>query len=158
MAYTTAGRTAVAPGHPIGPGDGTAAAVEEFVTFCRRNDWLPAFYQTLPDYLESYRAAGLIALCVGHEAIVDLQTFTLEGGAMKTVRGAVNHLTRLGYRAAVHTPQGKVPSALVAKVSDPSGDGDTAGGCSGHHLRRCRAPAAAGLCAPARVEPPCLDY
>ena len=68
------------------------------------NDWQPAFYQTLPDYLEHYRAAGFDTLCIGHEGVVDLETFTLEGKARKSLRSAVNRLTKLGHRPEFHQP------------------------------------------------------
>jgi len=59
-------------------------------TFCVTNDWLPAFYQTLPDYLEDYKAVGLRPLKIGEEAIVKLSDFQLAGGEMKSVRTSFN--------------------------------------------------------------------
>lgn len=104
VAYVAVGRSAPGLGDPIGPPGDAAAAIAEFATFCRRNDWQPAFYQTLPDHLDQYHAAGFSALHIGNEAIVDVAAFSLEGKAMKEVRGAVNRLTRLGYQAVVHQP------------------------------------------------------
>jgi phosphatidylglycerol lysyltransferase len=91
-------------GDPIGPVEDAAAAIGGFKAYCAGNDWTPAFYQTLPDYLDSYRAAGLQMVCIGHEAIVDLGTFTLAGGANKSLRSAINRLTKEGHRAEVHEP------------------------------------------------------
>jgi phosphatidylglycerol lysyltransferase len=104
VAYVAKGRFAVTLGDPIGPAEDAAAAISGFQEHCARNDWLPVFYQTLPDYLDQYRAAGFEVLCIGHEAIVDLSTFTLAGGANKSLRAAVNRLTKEGYQAELHEP------------------------------------------------------
>ena len=52
------GRVALALGDPIGPIEDAQSAIIDFRQFCLRNDWLPAFYQTLPANLEYYRADG----------------------------------------------------------------------------------------------------
>lgn len=104
IAYAYSNRTAVALGDPIGPAEDSLAAVQAFQAFCFGNDWLPSFYQTLPDYLAAYRAAGLKALKIGEEAVVDLATFTLKGGEMKSLRTAASKLERLGYTCRLSQP------------------------------------------------------
>lgn len=104
IAYTAKGQTAIALGDPIGPPADTLDAIVAFQEFCRRNDWTPTFYQTLPDYRDLYRAAGFDLLCIGHEGIVQLDAFTIEGGANKTLRANSHRFTRLGYQAIVHEP------------------------------------------------------
>ena len=104
IAYAAKGRAAVALGDPIGPVEDASSAITAFCQLCAHNDWQPAFYQTLPDYLPLYQQAGLQAVCIGHEAIVPLEQFTLQGGANKPLRTAVNRLTRLGQRARLYSP------------------------------------------------------
>ncbi|GAP08620.1 uncharacterized conserved protein [Anaerolinea thermolimosa] len=104
IAYATSGRGAMALGDPIGPDDQIATAIEKFRDFCSRNDWTPAFSSTLPDYLEIYRALGFDATCIGYEAIVDLNSFTLEGSQNKGLRNAVSRMERNGYTTEVHLP------------------------------------------------------
>jgi phosphatidylglycerol lysyltransferase len=41
---------------------------------------------------------------MGHEAIVDLASFSLSGSAFKNVRNSVTKMNRLGYRAEMHIP------------------------------------------------------
>lgn len=103
-AFAIKGRVAVALGDPIGPEADVPAAIQSFQTLCVRNDWTAAYYQTLPDHLDSYRAAGFHALHIGNEGIVPVLTFTLEGREGKTLRGAVNRLRRGGYDAVLHEP------------------------------------------------------
>jgi phosphatidylglycerol lysyltransferase len=104
IAYTVQGRVALALGDPIGPTSDAAACLALFRHYCALNDWQPAFYQVLPDYLDLYKAADFNALCIGHEAIVNLADFTLEGSQNKNVRNAYNKLVRLGYTAEVVEP------------------------------------------------------
>lgn len=104
VAYAVRGRGAIALGDPNGPPEDAPSAIAGFAAHCARNDWIPAFYQTLPDLLSHYQEAGFRSLRIGHEAIVDLTSFTLEGRANKELRGYVNRLTRLGHRTELHMP------------------------------------------------------
>jgi len=114
-AYALEGRVALVLGDPIGPPGDFSKCVQEFKDLCIRNDWLPAFYQTLPEHVEGYKAAGFDMICVGHDAIVDLSTFTLAGGENKSIRTSVNRLTRLGYTDRVVDPPH--PPALLAELN-----------------------------------------
>jgi phosphatidylglycerol lysyltransferase len=118
VAYAAKGRAAVALGDPIGPPEDAVAAIAGFKEYCTRNDWQPAFYQTLPDYLEHYRAAGFKTFCVGHEGMVDLATFTTAGGHNKSLRSAVNRLTKLGHRTEIHQPP--LADELLAELREIS--------------------------------------
>ncbi|HET6456800.1 MAG TPA: flippase-like domain-containing protein [Armatimonadota bacterium] len=114
VAYAVRGRVAVALGDPIGPPKDAAVTIAAFQGYCSGNDWLPAFYQTLPDYLEIYRAVGLSTLHIGNEAIVDLAAFTLEGKAGKDLRAGVNRLTRTGHSYQMHEPP--LPDSLLDEL------------------------------------------
>ena len=43
-------------------------------------------------------------LYVGDEAVVDCQTFSLDGGHMKGLRQAVNRIAKYGYRMEFYDP------------------------------------------------------
>ena len=104
IAYAARGRGVIALGDPIGPPEDALEAIRAFRHFCNRNDWSPAFVSVLPDGLDTYRAAGFDCLCMGREAIVDLESFSLAGSANKNARNAVAKMGRLGYRAEMHLP------------------------------------------------------
>jgi phosphatidylglycerol lysyltransferase len=104
IAYTLMGRVALALGDPIGPSQDLNAAIASYCDLCSRNDWMPAFYQTLPDWLDCYHQAGLNSLPIGEEGIVDLAGFTLEGGANKSLRTGFHKLERLGYTTRLYPP------------------------------------------------------
>ncbi len=114
VAYAAKGRAAVALGDPIGPREEAAAAINEFRAYCLKNDWLPAFYQTQPDYLEHYQSAGFNTVCIGHDAVVETASFSLSGKTYKSMRAAINRLIRLGYVAKVHQPP--LPDELLAEL------------------------------------------
>jgi phosphatidylglycerol lysyltransferase len=104
IAYVAKGRGAVALGDPIGPEFDRAESILGFREFCDRNDWYPAFYQTLVDDLGLYQSLGFHTLKIGEEAVVDLHQFTLDGKAGKNLRTAVNKFTKQGYRIQYYAP------------------------------------------------------
>lgn len=104
IAYVPKGRGAIALGDPIGPPEDGQEAIVGFQQFCNRNDWYPAFYQTLPEYLHLYQSLGFQILQIGEEAIVDLKSFTLEGKSGRNLRTAVNKFTKLGYTVQFYQP------------------------------------------------------
>jgi phosphatidylglycerol lysyltransferase len=104
ISYVVENRVALVLGDPIGPSEDISAAVTVFKSFCAHNDWVPAFYQVLPDSLELYKSLGFDSLPLGHEASVDLSTFTLEGSENKNIRNAHNKMLRNGYKASVQEP------------------------------------------------------
>lgn len=104
IAYVASRRGAMVLGDPIGPPQAIPEAISKFHDYCVRNDWTPSFASTLPDHLDAYEKAGFEAVCIGFEAIVTLEGFTIEGGENKGIRYAVNRLEKNGYRAEVHQP------------------------------------------------------
>lgn len=114
IAYVPKGRGAIALGDPIGPIEDRQEVIIGFQQFCRRNDWLPAFYQTLPDDLSLYQSLGFQVLQIGEEAIVDLHAFTLEGKAGKNLRTSVNRLTKAGHEVEFYQPP--IADALLREL------------------------------------------
>jgi phosphatidylglycerol lysyltransferase len=104
IAYVPKGRGAIALGDPIGPIEDRKEIIISFQQFCQRNDWYPAFYQTLPDDIDIYTSLGYGVIKIGEEAIVDLKTFTLKGKAGKNFRPSINRLTKLGYQVSFYEP------------------------------------------------------
>jgi phosphatidylglycerol lysyltransferase len=104
IAYASKNGAAIALGDPIGPPTDAPQAIAGFKNFCAQNDWVPAFYQTQPDYLEHYDTLGFKSLNIGSEAIVKVASFTLTGNINKGLRSAYNRLVKLGYRASALLP------------------------------------------------------
>ena len=104
ISYVVENRVALVLGDPIGPAEDVHLAISEFQSFCAPNDWLPAFYQVMPSYIDNYRTAGFDYLTLGQEAIVDLSAFTLDGSDNKTLRNSFNKMVRFGYHYDVVQP------------------------------------------------------
>lgn len=104
IAYVPKGRGAIALGDPIGPEEDSKEVIFGFQQFCQRNDWHPAFYQTMPDYLDLYRSLGFRVLKIGEEAIADLKAFSLQGKKAKDWRAALNRMKKLGYDVKFYEP------------------------------------------------------
>ena len=68
------------------------------------------------EWLSIYHAAGLHSLYIGDEAIVDCQTFSLEGGKMKGLRQACTRLARKGYTVEFLDPSAIDPARVPALV------------------------------------------
>jgi phosphatidylglycerol lysyltransferase len=104
IAYVYSNRTAVVLGDPIGPEADTLLIIQAFQEFCKQNDWLLTFYQTLPQTLEIYHQAGMKEIKIGEEAVVDLTGFSMKGGEVKSLRTSVNKLERLGFSCHISQP------------------------------------------------------
>jgi phosphatidylglycerol lysyltransferase len=104
IAYVPKGRGAIALGDPIGPIEDRKEVIISFQQFCQRNDWYPAFYQTLAEDVNLYTALGFRVLKIGVEGIVDLETFTLQGKAGKNLRTPLNRMTKMGYQVKFYQP------------------------------------------------------
>lgn len=115
VAYGTSNAVALTLGDPVAK-DGSAfrALLDEFIDFCDGNGWHLAIHQASSLHLHAYRDAGLIAMKIGGEAIVDLDAFTLTGKKMKGFRGVLNRYEREGYRAAIYQPP--VPDEIVDRI------------------------------------------
>jgi phosphatidylglycerol lysyltransferase len=104
IAYTVQNRVAVTSGDPIGPAIDVAQAVGEFVEFCSRHGWLPAFCLTQSVYLDIYHLCGFRHLCLGHEGIVNIRTFDLHGRSKSNFRKRYHRILRQGYRVVILEP------------------------------------------------------
>jgi phosphatidylglycerol lysyltransferase len=75
-----------------------------FGKYCYDNGLKEIYYrvpkESLPVYLELSRKS----LFLGQEGVVDLETFSLEGGEKKSIRNALNKIREQGYTTHVNTP------------------------------------------------------
>ncbi len=94
LGYRVKGRVAIVAGDPIGHEEAIGPLVGRFVDLCRRNDWVPVFYEASHRFLETYRRAGLRWFKVGEEAVLPLASWSLEGGKVAKVRQFINKVKR----------------------------------------------------------------
>ena len=117
VAYAVYGGVALISPDPIGPSAERADVFSAFHAFAESRGWTVAVMAASADWTPIYHAAGFHSLYLGDEAIVDCQTFTLEGGKMKGLRQACTRLERHGYRVEFYDPATIDPS-LITGVLD----------------------------------------
>jgi len=118
IAYTVQSRVALTLGDPIGPEEDFKPAIKDFRVFCAKNDWVPGFCMALPNNLKDYRDLKFDAMCLGHEAVISMEEFKLEGNANKSFRKRFNRLQREGFRVVIHEPP--ISSTLLIKLRQVS--------------------------------------
>jgi lysyl-tRNA synthetase class 2 len=104
IAYRVVAGVAIVSGDPIGPPERFDPLVERFLAFARERDWRVAILGVSEHWLPIYEGHGLRALYHGDEAIVDTETFSLDGRPIRKVRQSVHRLEREGYTAHVLRP------------------------------------------------------
>jgi lysyl-tRNA synthetase class 2 len=98
LAYRVFGRTAVVSGDPVGPVEGSATVVESFLDTARARGWDVVVYGASGDQLETYHRLGLRSICVGEEAVVHPQQFSLQGRRVRKLRQSVHRMQRRGWQ------------------------------------------------------------
>lgn len=96
ITYRVLGTVSLAAGDPTGDPDGWAEAIAAWLAECEDFGWTPAVLGATEAAAEAYRRAGLDALEIGDEAVLDTTAFSLEGRAMRGVRQAVTRCRRAG--------------------------------------------------------------
>ncbi len=66
--------------------------------------WSVAVLGAGEDWLGAYRRSGMHERYIGDEGVVDVRTFSLEGGTRKGLRQAVNRIAKYGYTISFHDP------------------------------------------------------
>ena len=100
IAYRIQNGVMVASGDPIGEHSLWPSAVEAFLNKANEYGWTPAVMGASEKGGRVWiEVAGLTAIEIGDEAIIDCQEFTLEGKPMANVRQTINRANREGFSA-----------------------------------------------------------
>ncbi|WP_457030442.1 phosphatidylglycerol lysyltransferase domain-containing protein [Kitasatospora sp. P5_F3] len=102
ISYRVVSGVMLASGDPVGDYEAWPGAIKVFMTEARERAWVPAVMGCSELGGEIWtREAGLDAIELGDEAIVDATTFSLSGRAMRNVRQMVKRIERNGYSCQV---------------------------------------------------------
>ncbi|MGE5420887.1 MAG: phosphatidylglycerol lysyltransferase domain-containing protein, partial [Chloroflexota bacterium] len=88
--------------------------IRAFSRFCYENSLKDIYYRVPKESLHIYHELSRKSLFIGQEAIVDLSTFTLEGGEKKSLRNALNKVKAEGYTIHIYNPP--LRDGLVQKL------------------------------------------
>jgi len=115
VAYRVVSGVMLASGDPIGDVEAWPGAIRRFMDEAHRHAWVPAVMGCSETGGEVWtREAGLDALEIGDEAIVEVADFTLDGRAMRNVRQMVKRVERSGYTCRVRRVDQLGEAELVA--------------------------------------------
>ncbi|EME60139.1 phosphatidylglycerol lysyltransferase domain-containing protein [Amycolatopsis decaplanina] len=101
VTYRVIAGVALCSADPLGDPEAWPGAIEEYLDVCRRYAWTPAAMGCSELGATVWARFGLEVLEIGDEAVVDTDTFTLEGRVMRGVRQAVSRAKRAGYTARI---------------------------------------------------------
>jgi len=105
ISYRVAGNYAVVLENPVaGNDEDLKTFISRFDTYCYENSLKNIYYRIPEESLQLYLEKGKKSMFIGQEAVVNLETFSLEGGSRKSLRNAINRIREHGFRATVHTP------------------------------------------------------
>lgn len=107
---------ALASGDPLGDPEAWPQAIEVWREQARAHGWVLAVTGAGERAGEAYRRAGLRALELGDEAVVETDGFTLEGRSMRTLRQTHNRVGKAGYRAVLRRHRDIPPEELAELV------------------------------------------
>jgi phosphatidylglycerol lysyltransferase len=113
------GGTWIALGEPVGPADERQEILWRFRELCDRYGTRPAFYNVTPESMPQLVELGLTFQKLGEEALVPLDTLSIEGLKSRNLRYKLRRLRREGCRFEI-VPVAEVPGILdaLAAISD----------------------------------------
>jgi lysyl-tRNA synthetase, class II len=117
LTYRVLGGTTLASGDPIGDPEAWPDAVRAWLAESRRYGWLPGVLGASQRGARVYTDAGLRALEIGDEAVLDVRDFSLTGPGRKSVRQAVSRARRNGYTTVIRR-HADLPPAEMTTILD----------------------------------------
>lgn len=108
LAFKTSRNYAIVLENPVCDGlESRAGIIKKFDAQCRKSGLRTAYYRIPESDKDLYEKLGKKLLPVGEEAVLNLETWSTEGRDKKTIRNAVNKITKEGYSFKVNEPPQK---------------------------------------------------
>jgi lysyl-tRNA synthetase class 2 len=101
VTYRVVFGASLASGDPIGDPEAWPQAIEAWLTEARQYAWTPGVLGASETGAVAFARAGLDALQLGDEAIIDVDEFSIEGRPMRGVRQAVRRIEKSGYTSRI---------------------------------------------------------
>jgi lysyl-tRNA synthetase class 2 len=115
LGYRIESRVIVVAGEPVGPVDALPQLIAQLVEFAEVRGLRIAAMGVGTNTKPLFEQAGLHGLYLGDEAIVETNSFSLEGRAIRKVRQSVSRLEKAGYHADL-TPIASLSEAQLAEI------------------------------------------
>jgi phosphatidylglycerol lysyltransferase len=78
--------------------------IDSFSKYAYENGLKEIYYRVSKESLPIYHELSKKSLFLGQEGVVDLNSFSLEGGEKKSIRNALNKIKEQGYTTHINTP------------------------------------------------------
>jgi lysyl-tRNA synthetase, class II len=132
VTFRVVSAVSLASGDPIGDPEAWPTAIAGWLDEARRYGWIPAVMGASERAARAYVAAGLSAVELGDEAVIDVREFSLEGRSMRVVRQAVGRVERSGHSVRIRRHAELPPEEMreVVDRADAWRDTDTERGFS----------------------------
>jgi lysyl-tRNA synthetase class 2 len=121
VTYRVLDGVSLASADPLGPPSAWRPAVDAWLGEARSFGWFPAVLSASSEGARAYVEAGLRALPLGDEAIIDVEEFTLIGPTMEPIRRAVRRIERAGYTISV-ARHAELSADLLAEMKQRADD------------------------------------
>ncbi len=114
VSYGPVGSVALAAGDPLGSVEGWPAVIAGFLEEAAAQGRIAAVLGCGAEAAMAWRDAGLAAIYLGDEAVLDLERFTLEGRAVRIARQSWNRARRAGFTTMVSRCGALGPAEMAA--------------------------------------------
>jgi len=119
IAYRSAGNFAVVLENPIAENEEQMReCIRQFDRFCYETGFKSFYYRVPENSLPIYKSLKKKVMFIGQEGVVDLNLFSLEGGARKSIRNAISKVKDRGYTTHIHIPP--IKDGLLQKIKSVS--------------------------------------
>jgi len=119
VSYRVANNFAIVLEEPVCSETNKTAVLKEFEEMCRTKGLTPVYYRVEEDSLYHFKPLNKKKLLIGQEGILETDKFSLEGRERKSLRNAINSLTKKGYKTELHkAPQPGFLLQALQQVSD----------------------------------------
>ncbi|SFS78315.1 phosphatidylglycerol lysyltransferase domain-containing protein [Mucilaginibacter polytrichastri] len=116
LAYRVANNFAIVLEEPVCEDNMSVKSdiLREFERFCQQQGIKPAYYRVDSLSLDLFGYLGKKWMVIGQEAILDLNTFSLEGKDRKSMRNAVNSMQKKGFITKIY--EAPIKEGLLQKL------------------------------------------
>ena len=98
--------------------DAMKNCIISFSKYCYENGLKEIYYRVPKDCLGLFSELSRKSLFMGQEGVVDLESFTLEGGEKKSIRNALNKISEQGFTTHIYEPP--LLDGLIQKLKSVS--------------------------------------
>ncbi|WP_391858206.1 bifunctional lysylphosphatidylglycerol synthetase/lysine--tRNA ligase LysX [Streptomyces silvisoli] len=117
VTYRVEAGVCLASSDPVGDHGAWDAAVEAWLGLARKYAWVPAVMGASEEGAKAYARAGLNALQLGDEAVLETARFDLAGRDMRVTRQAVNRVRRTGMTCRIRRHGDLAPQEMERVIA-----------------------------------------